>query len=226
MTNTWADTNVAVTMDGNPAEAHPCGFKWVTEAKAHNKARLIVVDPRFTRSAAIADLYVPIALAAISPGSAGRSTICSPTTRSPTNISRSAPSFGFSGGRFTSYNEQKRDCDRSSWGYEIGEDGCAKVDETLLDPRCVFQLMKAHHACYTPEMSPKDKLLQAWQWIAETSAPDQAMTSMYALGWTQHSEASQNLRAMAMVQLLLGNMSLGGHLPGRKMAACLGGHPR
>jgi formate dehydrogenase major subunit len=57
MTNTWADTNFAVTMDGNPAEAHPCGFKWVTEAKAHNKARLIVVDPRFTRSAAIADLY-------------------------------------------------------------------------------------------------------------------------------------------------------------------------
>jgi hypothetical protein len=46
-------------------------------------------------------------------------------------------SFGFSDGRFTSYNEQKRDCDRSSWGYEIGEDGFAKVDETLLDPRCV-----------------------------------------------------------------------------------------
>ena len=134
--------------------------------------------------------------------------------------------FGFSGGLFTSYNEQKRDCDRSSRGYEIGGDGCAKVDETLLDPRCVFQLMKAHHACYIPEMSPKDKLLRAWQWIAETWAPDQAMTSMYALGWTQHSEASQNLRAMVMVQLLLGNMSLGGHLPGRKMAACLGGHPR
>ena len=47
-------------MGGNAAEAHPCGFKWVTEAKAHNKARLIVVDPRFTRSASVADYYAPI----------------------------------------------------------------------------------------------------------------------------------------------------------------------
>jgi formate dehydrogenase major subunit len=47
-------------MGGNAAEAHPCGFKWVTEAKAHNKARLIVVDPRFTRTASVADYYAPI----------------------------------------------------------------------------------------------------------------------------------------------------------------------
>src|ERR1700739_2366900 len=63
MTNHWVDiknADLILIMGGNPAEAHPCGFKWVTEAKAHNKARLIVVDPRFTRSAAIADLYVPI----------------------------------------------------------------------------------------------------------------------------------------------------------------------
>src|SRR5258708_15770985 len=63
MTNLWADiknTDLVVIMGGNAAEAHPCGFKWVTEAKAHNKAKLIVVDPRFTRSAAVADLYCPI----------------------------------------------------------------------------------------------------------------------------------------------------------------------
>src|SRR5215468_10434356 len=63
MTNTWSDiknTNLAVIMGGNAAEAHPCGFKWVTEAKAHNKARLIVVDPRFNRSASVADVYAPI----------------------------------------------------------------------------------------------------------------------------------------------------------------------
>jgi formate dehydrogenase major subunit len=54
MTNTWTDianANLILVMGGNAAEAHPCGFKWVTEAKAHNKARLIVVDPRFTRTA-------------------------------------------------------------------------------------------------------------------------------------------------------------------------------
>ena len=47
-------------MGGNAAEAHPCGFKWVTEAKANRGAKLIVVDPRFTRSASVADVYAPI----------------------------------------------------------------------------------------------------------------------------------------------------------------------
>ena len=63
MTNNWVDiknANLVLIMGGNAAEAHPCGFKWVTEAKAHNKAKLVVVDPRFTRSAAVADYYAPI----------------------------------------------------------------------------------------------------------------------------------------------------------------------
>jgi formate dehydrogenase major subunit len=63
MTNSWVDiknANVVMVMGGNPAEAHPCGFKWVVEAKAHNKAKLIVVDPRFTRTAAVADVFAQI----------------------------------------------------------------------------------------------------------------------------------------------------------------------
>ena len=63
MTNHWVDiknADVVLAMGGNPAEAHPCGFKWVIEAKAHNKAKLIVVDPRFTRTASVADYYAPI----------------------------------------------------------------------------------------------------------------------------------------------------------------------
>ena len=63
MTNHWVDiknADLVLIMGGNAAEAHPCGFKWVIEAKAHNKAKLIVVDPRFTRSAAVADFYAPI----------------------------------------------------------------------------------------------------------------------------------------------------------------------
>src|ERR1700744_5199131 len=63
MTNTWQDiknANVVVVMGGNAAEAHPCGFKWVIEAKIENKAKLVVVDPRFTRSASVADVYAPI----------------------------------------------------------------------------------------------------------------------------------------------------------------------
>ena len=46
--------------------------------------------------------------------------------------------------------------------------------------------------------------------IAETSAPNKTMTSMYALGWTQHSKGSQNIRAMAMLQLILGNIGVRG----------------
>ena len=63
MTNHWVDiknADIVLIMGGNAAEAHPCGFKWVTEAKAHNKARLIVVDPRFTRSASVADGACPL----------------------------------------------------------------------------------------------------------------------------------------------------------------------
>src|SRR5512144_1751710 len=63
MTNNWVDiknADVVMIMGGNPAEAHPCGFKWVVEAKIKNKARVIVVDPRFTRSAAMADIYAPV----------------------------------------------------------------------------------------------------------------------------------------------------------------------
>src|SRR6266540_7085211 len=41
------------------AEAHPVGFQWVVDAKARG-AKVIHVDPRFTRTSALADLYVPI----------------------------------------------------------------------------------------------------------------------------------------------------------------------
>src|SRR6185295_2511892 len=43
----------------NFAEAHPVGFQWVMEAKARG-AKIIHVDPRFSRTSALADLYVPI----------------------------------------------------------------------------------------------------------------------------------------------------------------------
>ena len=60
MTNNWVDirnADLILVMGGNAAEAHPCGFKWVIEAKVKKKARLIVIDPRFTRTAAVADLF-------------------------------------------------------------------------------------------------------------------------------------------------------------------------
>src|SRR5690349_14009803 len=41
------------------AECHPVGFQWVSEAKARG-AKIVHVDPRFTRTSAIADLHVPL----------------------------------------------------------------------------------------------------------------------------------------------------------------------
>src|SRR5258708_13718033 len=63
MTNGWIDiknTDLMLIMGGNPAECHPCGFKWPFEAKLKRNAKMIVVDPRFTRTAANADLFLQI----------------------------------------------------------------------------------------------------------------------------------------------------------------------
>jgi len=63
MTNGWIDiknTDMMLIMGGNPAECHPCGFKWVVEARKVRNAKLIVVDPRFQRTASQADLFCQI----------------------------------------------------------------------------------------------------------------------------------------------------------------------
>src|SRR5580658_2039563 len=63
MTNGWIDiknTDMMLIMGGNPAENHPCGFKWAMEAKRNRNAKIISVDPRFTRTSSTADLFVQI----------------------------------------------------------------------------------------------------------------------------------------------------------------------
>ena len=211
-------------MGGNAAEAHPCGFKGVTEAKANRGAKLIVVDPRFTRSASVADVYSPIRQGTDIAFLLGVINYCIQNdkvqwdyTKAFTNATYVVRGdYGYQDGLFTGYDEAKRDYDRATWEYEVGPDGFVVVDETLQNPRCVWNLLKQHVAIYTPEMvericgTPKDKFLQVAKMIAETSARDKTMTSMYALGWTQHSKGSQNIRCMAMLQLILGNIGVRG----------------
>ncbi len=227
MTNHWVDiknANLVLIMGGNAAEAHPCGFKWVIEAKHNNKAKLVVVDPRFTRSAAMSDYYAPIRAGSDIAFLAGvinylltNNKIQQEYVRSYTN----APfivgeAYGFNDGLFTGYDEAKRRYDSTSWGYELDEQGFAKVDPTMEHPRCVLQIMKKHFGRYTPELvtritgTPKDKFLKVCEMIASTAVPDRAMTVMYALGWTQHSQGSQIIRTGAIMQLLLGNMGIAG----------------
>jgi formate dehydrogenase major subunit len=227
MTNSWTDiqnTDLAIIMGGNAAEAHPCGFKWVTEAKANRGAKLIVVDPRFTRSAAVADFYAPIRQGTdiafllgvinylIANGKVQWDYLKA-FTNAPYVVKEG---FGYSDGLFTGYEEAKRDYDTSTWDYELGPDGFVVADDTLQHPRAVWNLLKAHVAQYTPELvericgTPKDKFLKVAEMIGECSTPTKTMTSMYALGWTQHSKGSQNIRAMAMIQLILGNIGVRG----------------
>jgi len=227
MTNSWTDiknTDLIVIMGGNAAEAHPCGFKWVTEAKAKRGAKLIVVDPRFTRSAAVADFYAPIRQGTDIAFLLGLINYCIENDKVQWDYVKAFTNanfivkdgFTYQDGLFNGYDEAKRDYNRSSWDYEIGPDGFALVDETMQNPRCVWQLLKQHVSVYTPDMvsricgTPKEKFLKIAQMIGECSTKTKTMTSMYALGWTQHSKGSQNIRAMAMLQLILGNIGVRG----------------
>ena len=227
MTNHWVDirnADVVLIMGGNAAEAHPCGFKWVIEAKHKNKAKLIVVDPRFTRSAAMSDFYAPIRagtdiafLGGVINYLLSRNQLQQEYVKSYTNASFIVnEGYSFTDGLFSGYDEAKRRYDTASWAYELDESGFAKVDETLQHPRCVLQVMKTHYARYTPEMvskitgTPKDAFLQVCKMIASTAPPNKAMTVMYALGWTQHSQGTEMIRAAAIMQLLLGNIGIAG----------------
>jgi formate dehydrogenase major subunit len=225
MTNSWTDiknTDLVIIMGGNAAEAHPCGFKWVTEAKANRGAKLIVVDPRFTRSASVADHYAPIRQGTDIAFLLGLINYCIANDKVQWEYVKAftnAPyvvkdGYDYNDGLFSGYDESKRDYNKATWEYQLGDDGYVVSD--MDNPRSVWSLLKKHISIYTPEMvericgTPKDKFLKVAQMIGETSAKDKFMTSMYALGWTQHSKGSQNIRAMAMLQLILGNIGVRG----------------
>jgi formate dehydrogenase major subunit len=227
MTNHWVDiknADLVLIMGGNAAEAHPCGFKWVIEAKKHNNAKLLVVDPRFTRSASVADYYVPLRTGTDIAFLGGlinylltNDKIHHEYVKAYTDLAFLVDDkFDFDNGLFSGYDVGARKYDRSSWVYQIGADGYVKTDPTLGHPRSVYQLLKKHYSRYTPEMvekicgTPREEFLRAAEMIASTSTPERRMTIMYALGWTQHSLGTQMIRAGAMVQLLLGNIGVSG----------------
>ncbi len=108
------------------------------------------------------------------------SSTASTTTRCSGNTPRRSPNapyivkegFGYSDGLFTGYDEARRDYNRTTWEYELGDDGYVKSD--IDHPRSVWNLLKKHIAIYTPEMvericgTPKDKFLKVAQMIGES----------------------------------------------------------
>ena len=223
MTNGWVDiknADVILAMGGNPAENHPVGFKWFLEARKVRNCKLVAVDPRFTRTAAVADLYSPIRPGtdiaflcglvrhAIETGRFHEDYVRLHTS-APCLVS---PDFGFDEGLFSGFDAEKGEYARESWAYQLDGRGFVKTDPTLEDPQCVFQLLKKHVDRYTPEMvericgTPKDTFLKVAEIVTSTGNAARVGTVTYALGWTQHSTGVQMIRAAAILQLLLGNV--------------------
>jgi formate dehydrogenase major subunit len=132
MTNGWIDiknTDMMLIMGGNPAENHPCGFKWAVEAKVHRNAKTIVVDPRLTRTAANADMYVQIRAGADIAflGGVIRYAIENNRIAKDYLVNYTNAAFiikeGFKlpdDGLYSGFDPEKKVYDKSTWNYEEG----------------------------------------------------------------------------------------------------------
>jgi formate dehydrogenase major subunit len=241
MTNDWIDlknADVIFIIGANPASNHPASFKWINETRERG-AKLVVVDPAFTRSAATADLYAPLR-----PGTdiaflgglinytiqnklyneeyikayTNALTLIHPDYKGPADLE----------GYFSGFDAEKSAYNRATWQYQTEkvkakdaagneiEVSVPKQAASLDDPNCAFAHLKKHFARYTPEIvericgTPKDEFLQVAKVFCSTGAPDKSGTILYAMGQTQHTVGTQNVRAMAMLQLLLGNIGIPG----------------
>jgi formate dehydrogenase major subunit len=230
MTNHWIDiknADVILVMGSNPAENHPISMKWVMRAQQERGAKLIVVDPRFTRTAAKADVYAAMRSGTDIPFLGGmikyildNNLYFKEYVANYTNASFLVnPEFrgpGALDGVFSGYDKEKRKYDKKTWSFQMDENGIPKKDHTLQHPNCVFQLLKKQYSRYTVDKvssitgTPKEKLLEVYKLYASTGKPNRVGTELYAMGWTQHTIGTQNIRAMTIIQLLLGNVGMAG----------------
>ena len=223
MTNHWKDiknADVVLVMGANPAENHPCGFKWALEARDENNATLVTIDPRFTRTSAVADKHMQIrpgsdiaVLGGLIRHMLANDLYHADYVREHTNASfLVSGDFGFEDGLFSGFDEAASAYDKTSWSYQRDAAGFVRRDMTLQDPQCAFQLLKTHYERYTPAMVARiagcteEKFLEMADIICSTGRADRVGTIMYAVGWTMHTVGSQIIRTAAIIQLLLGNI--------------------
>jgi formate dehydrogenase major subunit len=237
-------------MGSNMAEQHPVGFQWVVEAKERG-ATVMHVDPRFTRTSAIADAHVPLRAGTDIAFLGGIINYILSNGREFTDYVRHYTNARVivkdefhdvdELGLFSGWVAEDHAYDVSSWGYE-GTDGeltagkkektgdvsgdqahgahgmkldrgePPEQDWTLEHPNCVFQILKRHFARYTPEVVeeicgvPREQLLLVAETLCRNSGRERTGAICYAVGWTQHTHGVQNIRAAAIIQLLLGNI--------------------
>jgi formate dehydrogenase major subunit len=231
------------------AECHPVGFQWVMEAKLRG-AKIIHVDPRFTRTSAMADLHVPIRAGSDIAflGGIVRHVIENERyfrdylvnyTNASVIVSDEFEDTEDLDGLFSGWDAEQGGYQVASWQYKdspveasagdiemVHEQGQAQAgegqqqaavfaehrDETLQDPRCIFQILRRHYSRYTPEMVertcgiPRDLFLEVAEDLCDNSGRDRTSAFCYSVGWTQHSKGVQYIRTAAIVQLLLGNI--------------------
>ncbi len=282
-------------MGSNMAENHPVAFRWPMKAKVTQGAKLVHVDPRFTRTSAMCDLYAPIRAGsdiAFLGGLVNHVVNSERWNREPffrqflVNYTNAPTIIGdefkdtedldgvfsglmeYKGGRGPwPYNGFVGEYDSKTWQYagtkvepqgwraatsRSGEQGTddqqgrggpgrpgaadegepkrlpagppyeplvrallqppPERDETLENPRCVFQIVKRHFSRYTPEMvervtgCPQATFLEVAETILANSGPDRTTAFAYAVAWTQHTNGPQVIGCCALLQLLLGNI--------------------
>jgi formate dehydrogenase major subunit len=198
------------------AECHPVAFQWVVEAKTRG-ATIVHVDPRFTRTSALANIHVPsraggdiVLLGALvnyvlSGGHEFREYVTAYTNAAdilPADYQDAEDSDGL----FSGYDPVTRTYDNSSW-QPTGE-----RDLTLTHPRCVFQVLKRHFSRYDAELVQRvcgigeADFTRLAQTLVAASGRERTAAWVYAVGWTQHTTGVQHIRSAAILQLLLGNM--------------------
>src|SRR5438034_2936896 len=204
-------------MGSSMAENHPVGFQWVIEAREKNSAKIIHVDPRFTRTSAMADYWLPLRAGTdlVFLGAMINRVINNELyfreyvehyTNAPAVLRSDFKDTEDLGGLVSGWDVEEREYDPESWLYEGGE------DRTLQHPRCVFQVLKRHFSRCTPEMVervcgiPRERFLEVADVFTRASGREKTAAICYAVGWTQHSTGVQIIRAAAILQLLLGNI--------------------
>ncbi len=226
MTNHWIDIGNAdciMVIGSNAAENHPVSFRWVTRAKEKG-ATLISVDPRFTRTSAVADIYAPLRsgtdiafIGAIINYALQNDLIQKDYVVTHTNASflvRRSYARSFDAGRFGAIKNGKYTKD--TWQFEKDGSGIIRKDPTLRSSNCVYQLMKKHFERYSFEKAseitgcPVAKLQEVAKAYCSTYLPEKSATIMYAMGTTQHTHGTQNIRSYVILQLLLGNIGVAG----------------
>ncbi len=200
------------------AENHPVGFKWVIDAREKG-ATIIHVDPRFTRTSAMADMWVPLRAGSdtvflgamvnfvLTHGLEFRDYVVA-YTNAATIIDASYAGPEDLDGLFSGWDATTERYSPRSWAYAQDE----APDPTLQHPRSVFQILRRHFARYTPAMVedvcgvPADSFVRIASAFCRASGPERTGAICYAVGLTQHSTGVQIIRTAAILQLLLGNI--------------------